>query len=395
MIVNAAESRRVLIIGGGVAGPALALFLKKAGIPCALYEAYPFMQGVGGGLGLAPNGMKVLAALGLADTLKKRATTIREIIFKNAAGSVLARLPLDPDEYGQPMMAMSRALLFETLSEELRRQRIPTCYERRLVRVEEHDARVLAHFENGSSAEGDLLVGADGVRSTVRRHLLPDARADYTGLTGVGGFVPLSQLPALRPESMTFVFGRNGFFGYSGADSGTAMWWSNLFRDREYSREELDHLDIEAIKRELLTRFGDYHPPIAALIAGTSHLLRLNVYDIRSLPTWHRGRVVLIGDAAHTVSPNAGQGASLALEDAMYLAKVLRDSSDYEEAFARFERDRKPRAERVVAEGRRRGEDKRIVGPVQQKIRELMIRMFVGLFGKNSDRWLYEYTIDW
>jgi 2-polyprenyl-6-methoxyphenol hydroxylase-like FAD-dependent oxidoreductase len=104
---------------------------------------------------------------------------------------------------------------------------------------------------------------------------------------------------------------------------------------------------------------------------------------------------VLIGDAAHAVSPNAGQGASMALEDAMYLARLLRDGDDYEEVFARFEQDRKPRVERIVAEGRRRGTDKQIVGPVQARIRELMIAVFVNLFGPRGDDWLHSYRVDW
>ena len=112
------------------------------------------------------------------------------------------------------------------------------------------------------------------------------------------------------------------------------------------------------------------------------------------MTAWHGRRLIVIGDAAHAVSPNAGQSASLALEDAMYLAALLRDFS-YEAAFETFERHRKPRAEKVVAEGRRRGRDKAIVGPLQQQIRELMIRMVVPLFGRHGDRWLYDYEVPW
>jgi 2-polyprenyl-6-methoxyphenol hydroxylase-like FAD-dependent oxidoreductase len=218
-------------------------------------------------------------------------------------------------------------------------------------------------------------------------------RADFTGLIGVGGFTTAAALPPLPRDTMTFVFGRQGFFGYSGADSGSAMWWSNLFREREFTREDLA-LNTDTLKGELLDRFGGYSSPVPELISRTTNVRRLNVYDVRSLPIWHRGRIVLIGDAAHAVSPNAGQGASLALEDAMYLARLLRDAS-YEIAFERFERDRKPRAEMVVAEGRRRGVDKAIVGRLQQAMRELMIRLFVPLFGGRFDRRLYEYQIEW
>ena len=229
-------------------------------------------------------------------------------------------------------------------------------HEKRVVRIEERPSSVVAHFEDGSSVEGDVLIGADGVRSTVRRHLLPNAGAEYTGFTGIGGFTPASAVPDVPRNTMTFVFGRRGFFGYSSADTGSAPWWSNLFRDRELTRDELDRPDMGSLKTELLGRFGDYHAPIPALIRHSGTVMQLNVYDLPSLPTWHGRRILVIGDAAHAVSPNAGQGASLALEDAMYLAALLRDFS-YEAAFETFERHRKPRAEKVVAEGRRRGRE--------------------------------------
>ena len=367
------KSLRVLIIGGGVAGPALALFLKKAGIESALYEAYPFVEGVGGGFGLAPNALKVLAALGLAGRLKTRATAISRLAFMNDRGAMLASYPIEPAAFGQPMLVMSRALLLESLAHELRREGMAAHNSKRLTRIEERGATVVAHFADGTSAEGDLLIGADDVGSTVRRYLLPEAQAEYTGLIGIGAFVPLSDVPPFPTETMTFVFGRNGFVGYSGADKGSATWWTNLFREREFTREELERLDVERVKKEMLDRFRDYPLPVGALIQHTANLLRVNVYDVRLLAMWQRGRVALIGDAAHAVSPNAGQGAALALEDAMYLAKMLRDELDFKLAFARFERDRKPRAEKVVAEGRRRGKDKEIVGPVQQKIREFIM----------------------
>jgi 2-polyprenyl-6-methoxyphenol hydroxylase-like FAD-dependent oxidoreductase len=116
----------------------------------------------------------------------------------------------------------------------------------------------------------------------------------------------------------------------------------------------------------MLSMYHGYHDPIERLIEHTGPPVKLNVYDIQTLPSWHKGRLVLIGDAAHAVSPNAGQGASMALEDAMYLAKVLCEAhGDHERAFERFERERKPRVERIVAEGRRRSSDKKSVTPFE------------------------------
>jgi 2-polyprenyl-6-methoxyphenol hydroxylase-like FAD-dependent oxidoreductase len=146
----------------------------------------------------------------------------------------------------------------------------------------------------------------------------------------------------------------------------------------------------------MLSIYGAYHEPIPRLIAQTGPPLKLNTYDIQRLPVWHKGRVVLSGDAAHAVSPSAGQGASMALEDAMYLAKVLREAQgNHEGAFERFERDRKPRVERIVAEGRRRSSDKKSVSPFKSALRNAMLAVFFNLFGERSQDWLYRYRIGW
>lgn len=391
----------VLIAGGGVGGAALALFLQKAGISCAVYEAYPYTEGVGGGLNLAPNGMNVLDALGLAETLARQGTIARDSIFVDECGKLLGRLPYgDPKLYGQPSVSMSRAVLYRTLADELTRTGVRVHYSQRVTGVAERNGRVMVHFAGGDSAEGDLLIGADGVRSAVRQYVLPKGpHPQYTGMIGIGGFTPLSALPPQSPidiEALTYTFSGRGFFGYGGGGGGSMLWWSNLFRPREFSHDELTCFDRGEIQAELLTRYKGYHQPVEALIKNTDTLLRVNVYDIQSLPAWHKGRVLLIGDAAHAVSPSAGQGASIALEDAMYLAMLLRDcAGDVERAIDQFERHRKPRAEKVVAEGRRRGNDKEFVGPFQSRLRNAMMKHFLSKADANADTWLFGYKLNW
>jgi 2-polyprenyl-6-methoxyphenol hydroxylase-like FAD-dependent oxidoreductase len=395
-------TRKALVVGGGIAGPALALFLKRAGLAPTVYEAYPATQAVGGGLGLAPNGVRVLAELGLAEQVVAAGSVVREYRFKNAGGRVLAHYPYaDPRRFGQPMVALSRAALATIVSREAVRQRIPFAYEKRLVGLEERSTGVTAHFADGTSAEGDLLIGADGIHSATRRLALPDASTPTdVGILGVGGFVPRVAISSFSPrerDSMVFIFGQQGFFGYAGAGDGQLMWWANLPRAGEHSQADLLTLPLEAVKQALLDRYGGYAQPIPSLLHASeaADIVRISIADIHSLPTWHTNRVVLVGDAAHAVSPNAGQGASMALEDALYLARLLRDSADYPTVFERFERERKPRVERIVAEGRRRGVDKQIVGPVQARIRELMMAVVLNLFGQHSDDWLYDYHLDW
>jgi 2-polyprenyl-6-methoxyphenol hydroxylase-like FAD-dependent oxidoreductase len=391
---------KALIIGGGVAGPALALFLADIGVTAEVYEAYPYTKDVGGGLNIAPNGMQVLAALGLADQLAAAAATTPVFYFADASGRSLGTIPYGVVEtYGQPAVSMSRALLYEALADRMRTRGVRAEYGKRLVGVDETPTGVVARFADGTTATGDMLVGADGAKSVVRQHLLPGGpHAEYIGMVGIGGFTPREKVPAIAEreiDALTYTFGTN-FFGYGGADKGMVMWWTNLWRGHEYTGEELATLDEGALKQELLAQFDGFHEPIAQLITHSDRTIRHNVYDLLTLPTWHSDRIMLIGDAAHAVSPNSGQGASMALEDAMLLARLLRDTPAT--AFADFERARRPRVEEIVAEGRRRGSQKKTISKFQAAIRAQIMKVILRRAAKKAaakpDHWL-SYRIDW
>jgi len=397
----------VLIIGGGIAGPALALFLRKAGISCTVYEAYPQSVGVGGGFNLAPNGMNVLAALGLAEKIRSLGAPALENCFRSETGWVLARFANGGSRYGQDSVSMLRADLQELLAKELSRLNIPVETGKRLVGLIQTEKKVVARFADGTSAEGDILIGADGIHSQTRTCLFPEGPGPKpVGIVGFGGVAGGAAVPDLShrdKQSLNFTFGGRGFFGYCGAQGEDVMWWTNLPDDLQansgepatesnFPRDDEDRV----LKSQLLARFQGYHKPVEALIAHSGPILQIKIFDIPSLPTWHQNRVVLIGDAAHAVSPNAGQGASMALEDAIYLAKLLRPNPhEWARAFARFERDRKPRAERIVAEGRRRSSDKRIVSPAKSIARNLMLALILRIFGNSGLDWLYRYRVDW
>ncbi len=392
---------KVLIIGGGIGGLALALFLRKAGILSAVYEAFPYREGVGGGLNLAPNGMNVLAALGLAEKTMACGSVALEVCFRNERGRVLARFRNGSvEKYGQSAASLTRSALYEVLADEMNAQRLEINYEKRLKTITQDATQAVAHFADGTYAEGDILIGADGIHSQTRSIILPNGpKPAYIGIIAMGGLVLGSAVPSMLrrdKQSLNFTYGPKGFFGYMGVHAGNVMWWSNLPSEKELTPEELAGLSLESIKKDMLAIYHGYHEPIPALIANTLSPVKVNISDILSLPKWHAGRVLLIGDAAHAVSPNAGQGASMALEDAMYLAKLLRDSGDdYEHVFAQFETDRNPRVEKIVAEGRRRGVDKQIISPFQSKIREIMMMIFINLFGESGQDWLYKYAINW
>jgi len=388
----------VLIIGGGIAGHAVAVSEESRPVGFDIRGLWrePWRRR---GLWLAPNGMNVVAALGLADRLKARASVAPESAFRDERGKLLARFSNGGTKYGEPQMSMMRSDLYAAVTDEIRAQKIPIHHNKRLSRIERLPDRVIAHFTDGSSAEGDILIGADGVHSQTRRQVMLDApEPEFVGITGIGGAVAMSDIPELSPResrsfTFTFTFGPDGFFGFCGGSAGEEMWWANLPREKPYSEAELKSLSSDVLRKQLTDRYGDYYQPIPSLIARTRDIIALNVFDIQYLPRWYDGRVMLIGEAAHAVSPNSGQGASLALEDAMYLCAIAGRITPRPSSVS--SRDRKPRVERIVGAGRRAASDKEIVSPLKSKIRNFMIGMMVRLFGIPGQDWAFRYRIQW
>jgi 2-polyprenyl-6-methoxyphenol hydroxylase-like FAD-dependent oxidoreductase len=393
-------SSKVLIIGGGISGLALALALKKAGIPCAVYEGHVFKKGVGAGFNIAPNGMNVLGTLGVADRVIAKGSIVNDHWFRSVKGKVIAHMRNGKvGKYEHPGVSLSRAAVSEVLTEEIYEQGIEIHYGKRLRDITDEGLQVVAHFEDGTSAAGAVLIGADGIHSRTRQIVLQDAPEPvFSGLIGIGGFVPMDAIASLTPidqHSLTYIPGSEGFFGYTGAGEDQMMWWCSLPAEEALPAEDLANVSPASIRAELLPRFEAYPSPVADLIRHTERAFKLNDLTLDSLSTWHAGKVLLIGDAAHAVSSSSGQGASLALEDAIYLARLLRDTQEsYAGVFAQFERVRRPRVEKIVAEGRRKRERKKQVSPLNVRMGEWMMKFFIGLFGESSLHKNYSYTIE-
>lgn len=390
---------KVLIAGGGIAGPACALFLRKAGIAVTVFEAHRDRDHVGGGLSLAPNGMNVLDALGLADAVEARGTVARENWFRSERGRVLAHYDNGSRGYGRPAVNLRRADLHQLLVSALRDMGGEVVSGKRVAHVAPTPSKVTMTCSDGHTATGDLLVGADGLHSVVRAATWPDGPAPhFVGIAAVGGFTPLARLPMLPERSrmaLNFTFGREGMFGYGGARPDEVMWWCNTWRDEPLSGHEIADLKAGRIAPELRRTFREYHEPIPVLLAASQDPVVLNVYDMPAMPAWYDGRVVLIGDAAHAVSPNSGQGAALALEDAQSLATLLVAADrDHSRALPEFERRRRTRAERVMREGRRRAQDKKRRSVIGSAMRNGMLAVMLRLFGERSHDWLYRYRVE-
>jgi len=392
-----AYSRKALIIGAGIAGPTTAIFLKQAGIDAEVFEAWPYSSGIGGGLQIAPNGMHVLAEIGLADELIRRGSIAESFDFYSQSGARLGSVNRNMQaRFGQPAVNMCRATLNETLVNKAWGKKMFALYfEKRLVGIEDRaDRPVVAHFADGSTAEGDFVIGADGVHSVLRTHVVPDGPRPFdTGLIGFGGFVPRSVL-ADTPigQRVETTFGQSGFFGYGFCSSDPndgVMWWSTQ-PSHGIDAAAFRGMSQDAIRRHLRNFHAGWHDPIQQILDAAENIVVTDTLDVATLPTWSRGRALLIGDAAHATSPHAGQGASLALEDAMRLSRLMQDGQELGLTFQNFEIERRPRAEKIVALARRNGNSKREFSPTGAWIRDRMLKLLLPVTAKGMN-WMYAY----
>jgi 2-polyprenyl-6-methoxyphenol hydroxylase-like FAD-dependent oxidoreductase len=387
---------RAIIIGAGVAGPVSAIFLQRAGIEAAVFEAWPHSTGIGGGLQIAPNGMHVLAEIGLADEMIRRGSVAEAFEIYSQSGTRLGSINKNMQErFGQPAVNMCRATLTEAILAAARRENVEVTFEKRLVRIQDRpDQPVVAHFADGSSAEGDFVIGADGVHSAARRHVIPDGPQPFdTGLIGFGGFVPRSLLDhSAIGRRVETTFGQSGFFGYglcSPDPRDGVMWWSTQ-PAHGIDAATYRAMGQDAMKRHLLDFHAGWHDPIPQLLQAAENIVVTGTLDVATLPTWSRKRTLLIGDAAHATSPHAGQGASLALEDAMRLGRLMQAGQELGVTFENFESERRPRAERVVALARRNGNNKREFSAAGAWIRDRMLKLLIPLTSRGMD-WMYAY----
>jgi len=365
------------------------MFLRRAGIEPVVYEGRPEPNDEAGYfLNLAPNGVGVLDALGVKDEVLGHGTPTTSIVFQNHRGKRLGVLP-------ETTILLKRGLLNKVLREAAVRSGVPVEFGKRLSGVEvTREGTVVARFGDGSEAEGDLLVGCDGIHSKTRRSIMPDApEPRYAGIIDSGGF---TRTPGIPPSHgvMLMTFGTRGFFGYQIVPPGEVYWFENLPEPAESDREELEAIPDDRWRQKLLEAHGDDHAPIAQIIGSTREIGRWPSYDMPSLPGWHKGPVCLVGDAAHATLPSAGQGASMALEDAMVLAKCLRDVPNPEKAFSAFESLRRDRVEELVAEARKSSSRKGPTNVVTRGIRDLVLPFFIKMGVRNAGK-AYSYRVEW
>ena len=391
-----AKVKTALVIGGGIAGPVTALALRRAGIEAGVYEAYDGpADGVGAVFMVAPNGLDALRLVGVDDEVRAIGQPIQRMIIEYGRGKQSGEFAGLP---GLPSLAMRRAELHRVLHDHAVAEGIAIEHDKRLVGVDETADGVTARFADGTEAYADVLVGADGIRSTVRGLIDPHAPAPkYVGLLGFGGQAD-GGAPLAEPDAMHFAFGRRAFFGYWTGPDGRTMWFSNLPSPRPLTMAQAREVPPAEWLRRLREAHADDVPAREVLRrAQVGELLTVGGLEILPrIPHWHRDRLVLVGDAAHAPSASSGQGASLAIESAVQLARCLRDLPDPSTAFAAYERLRRPRVEKIAANAEKNNRQKAF-GPVGSAVMSVLMPLALKTFLKPEKMFgpVHRYRIDW
>ncbi len=358
-----------LVIGGGISGPVTAAALRLAGIEATVHEAHPGpAAGIGGSLAIAANGLAALDLLGVGDAVRAIGlpiTTSRMVVGGRDLG------PLPALGGVEPMRMVRRGALHQVLRDHAIAAGAGVVHGTRLVAVDEHPNGVTARFDDGSEATADVLVGADGVRSTVRR--LIDSAAPgphYTGLLSVEGHVHAGA----DFDGVTFAFGRRAYYLYWPEPGGAVVWGANLPSKQYLSLTDARAVPAEQWLRVLRETYAGDRPGELLARRTTADTMDVTgaIHIMPPVPNWHRGRMVLVGDAVHAPSNSTGQGASLAIESGIELARCLRDLPDPGSAFAAYERLRRARVEGIARRGARINATK-APGPVARRVMQVVM----------------------
>jgi len=350
----------VLIAGAGIGGLATALALQRAGIKVSLYEQAATLGEVGAGLTLASNASRILQHLGLGAVLEDLAVIpARGAVKHFRTGRTLVDIPrgtTQVERFGAPYCQIHRNDLHQALVAAVQSaDRGCLHLGCKLEDFGQDTQGVTALFSNGQTARGDLLVGCDGIRSTVRSRLFGTEDPRFTGYVAWRGLVPMERLSAslVVPDSAVWI-GPGHFLTRYKIRRGELLNYIAIARTNGWVEEGWS---VRSTVDALLAEFRDFEPSARSILMATppDQCFKWGIFDRDPLPVWSTGRVTLLGDAAHPTTPFLGQGAAIALEDGIVLARAIVAAGSVAEALARYEQARVARANAVLVASRENG----------------------------------------
>jgi 2-polyprenyl-6-methoxyphenol hydroxylase-like FAD-dependent oxidoreductase len=362
---------RVVIVGAGVGGLTAALALRASGVDVAVYERARNVASIQVGIGMViwPNGMRALEQIGVSDIVAQAGHRIERLEFFAAGGRQLNHWPVAEvgRRVGYPSVSISRGELHALLADAYGIQNIT--FSAKCVDFEEAHDHVRAVFEDGSEARGDVLIGADGIASPIRRKLTskgPPEFPPYAGYTIWHAIIPHAETD-VPPHVFTLLFGRGHRFAHYRLDA-ERVYWSGIGFVAAGAEKIIR-------KADALAMFAGYRAPVPALIDQTDEtaIQRHDIYGGESLERWGAGRVTVIGDAAHPMTTNLGQGAGMAMEDGVVLAQCLVATDAPAEGLRAYEARRIARTDEMMRLANRLNSSASMEGRLRTTIRNVMI----------------------
>lgn len=377
-------SQTILIIGGGIAGLCTAIALQQTGMQVKVYERSLMPNAAGAGIIIAPNALQALEPYGISDEIVRQGYPSDGFHLLSERGRPITQLEVLSD-YGD-QYSIHRKDLHQILLSALPPDTVE--WGKTFSRLEQKDNRVRAIFDDGSYAEGDLLAAADGIYSKVRQQLVAKEPYRYAGYTCWRGVVSGDDLPGLSAHFIE-TWGTKGRFGIVPLPNNQVYWYAVI-----NARQSDPHIASYSTK-DLHRLFKDYHDPIPDLLLKTnaSDMIHRDIVDIVPMERFYSDRVVFVGDAAHAITPNMGQGACLAMEDARVLAESFRMQVSYQEAFADYDARRRKRIEYISKQSRQIGKIAQSESFLFSGIRNQLMKHAPTKISRRQAEYLYRFQI--
>jgi 2-polyprenyl-6-methoxyphenol hydroxylase-like FAD-dependent oxidoreductase len=383
------RSERFAIIGAGIGGLTLAIAMQRKGFKVQVFEEAPDIKPLGAGLALAANAVKGFVDIGISERVLRAGSILKKVSIKDRAGKILAET--DSEKISEKYRTVNnftihRADLHDVLLENLSKDTLQLG--RACVDILQSPVGVRIIFQDGTTHWADYAIACDGVHSLIRKKFLPESRPRYAGYTCWRAVIEDTP-SAVDIQETSETWGCGSRFGIAPLNQGRLYWFACL-----NARENDPAMKAYGTK-ELLTHFGRFHAPIPEILKYTEdrQLIWNDIIDIKPLKKFAFGRIVLIGDAAHAPTPNMGQGACLAIEDAVILANTIESSQSVEAAFRLFEQKRIKRTTTIVNGSWRLGRIAQWENPILIQLRNTLLRLTPPSFAENQIKFIMNVSL--
>jgi salicylate hydroxylase len=370
---SAKRPLRVAIIGAGIGGLAAACALRQRGIEVALYERAAKLEEVGAGIQIGPNSVKVFRALGLEDALRRNAfEPINMVSLTWDDARLRFRAPLKAvatAQYGAPYMTAHRADIHNMLRAVV--GDAPLRLDADCVGADTVHGGAVARFADGSVIEADAVIAADGIRSAIRAQHFGADQPRFSGMMSWRCMVPMDCVPRRVGPGGSVSLEHGDYFGWLGPRGHVICYpigakgdMLNIFGGHYTEDWVEESWSVPSSSAELIAAKAGWNEALLGMFRHVDHVFKWGIYDRDPLPEWTRGRVTLLGDAAHPTMPTLAQGASMAIEDGYVLARQLvRHAGNVETALKTYAAERQPRTARITLQSRQQFADNRKVPP--------------------------------